>query len=263
MAVSPFTLSPNPAWLYLTESTLRSIEEIKWMVEEKQGLACIFGEVGMGKSSLLRYMLSEYADESRYKIAFLTRVDFSSPFALTKQICAQFDLPPQRSLAGQNSLLEDFLLEQDAAGMTMIVAMDEGQQLSYELLEVIRNLLNFETTEHKLIQIIVAGQMELRDRIAMKRARAFASRVFSPVMMRPLTETETPLMIRFRCDRVRIPCPFTEDAITTIHSHTNGVPRQILQTCMRAVKQFPGLIVDAKMMAEVVQRAEAQLQATA
>lgn len=258
MAVSPFTLSPNPAWLYLTESTLRSIEEIKWMVEEKQGLACIFGDVGVGKSSLLRYMLSEYADESQYRTAFLTRVDFNSPFSLTKRICQEFDIPAQRSLAAQNSVLEDFLLEQDEAGKTIILAMDEGQQLSFELLEVIRNLLNFETLEHKLIQIIVAGQIELRERIALKRARAFASRVFSPVMMRPLSEEETSRMIRFRCDRVHVPCQFTDDAMAAIHSYTKGVPRLILQTCMRAVKQYPSAIISGDMMAAVVRRAEAQ-----
>lgn len=263
MSVSPFTLSPNPAWLYLTESTLKSIEEIKWMIDEKQGLACIFGDVGLGKSSLLRYMLSEYADESRYGVAFLTRVDFNSPFAMTKQICAQFDIPAQRSLAAQNSALEEFLLEQDEAGKTVILAIDEGQQLSYELLEVIRNLLNFET-EYKLIQIIISGQNELRERIALKRARAFASRIFSPVTMRPLTAAETAAMIRFRCERVHIPCPFTDEAISLMHEHSGGVPRLILQACMRAVKQFPGkpVAIDKSMMKTALRRTESQLQAS-
>src|SRR3954447_320335 len=140
MAVSPFTLSPNPAWMYLTPATLKCIEEIRWMIEEKQGLACIFGEVGMGKSSLLRCIMAECADESLYRIGFLTRVDYNSPYALTKSICAEFDIPPQRSLAAQNSVLEEFLLTEDAAGRTVVVFMDEGQQLSFELLEVIRNL---------------------------------------------------------------------------------------------------------------------------
>jgi general secretion pathway protein A len=258
MPVSPYTLSPNPAWLYLTESTLQSIEEIKWMIDERQGLACIFGEVGLGKSSLLRYMLAEYADETKYKTAFLTRVDFNSPFTLTKEICARFGLGPQRSLAAQNSVLEDFLLEQDAAGLTMILAMDEGQQLSFEMLEVVRNLLNFETPSHKLIQVIVAGQIELRDRIMLKRARAFASRVFSPVIIRPLSPRETPAMVRFRCKRARVPCPFTDSALDVLHECTGGVPRLILQTCMRAVKQFPDATIDAQMIRDAVNRVEAQ-----
>ena len=261
MAITPFTLSPNPAWMYMTENTARNIEEIKWVIEDKQGLACIFGDIGIGKSSLLRYILNEYdSDESKYRLAYLTRVDCTSAFALTKQICSQFNLPSQRSLLAQNNVLEEFLLKEDEAGRTVIAFMDEGQQLSYELLEVIRNLLNFETLDHKLIQVVVAGQMELRDRILLKRARAFASRIFSPVVVQPLSANETREMIHFRCNRIRFKCPFTDNAIELIHSRSRGVPRSILITCARALKEFPNTPIDHGMIGAVISRAEAALQ---
>lgn len=226
------------------------------MVEEKQGLACIFGGNGTGKSSLLRYTMDEYADDAKYRTAFLTRVDdLSSPFALTKRLCAQFEIPDQRSLAAQNSRLEDYLLEQDEAGRTTVVCIDEGQDLSFDMLNVIRNLLNFETPEYKLIQVIVAGQMELRDKLARQRARAFTSRIFSPVIMQPLSSSETPEMIRFRCERVRVPCPFTDAAMVFIHESARGVPRDILQLCLRATKQFPHAMIDANHIATVIDRA--------
>jgi general secretion pathway protein A len=243
MRISPFTLSPNPAWMYLTPSTLASIESVRAMIDDGQGLAAIFGEPGMGKSSLLRYLHSEYADETKYRTGFLTRVDFSSPFAFTKRISDEFEIEPRRSLAVQNSVLEDFLLAEHEAGRTVVLFLDEGQSLDWELLEVIRNLLNFETNVRKLIQVVVAGQVELLERIRAKRnMKALASRIFSPVMIEPLDESETVDMVKFRCERARVPCPFSDEALRMIHAKGRGVPREILKLCAHAVRQFPELI---------------------
>jgi general secretion pathway protein A len=246
MRISPFTLSPNPAWMYLTPSTLGSIETIRWMVEDRQGLAAIFGDAGYGKSTLLRLLLSEYADESLYTTTLLTRVDFSTAYAFAKKISADFGIEAKRSLAAQNDALEEFLIGEYQAGRTVIVFLDEGQRLNAELLEVIRGLLNFESDVHKLVQIVVAGQLDLLDRIKAKRNKALASRIFSPVMIQQLSESEAGEMVQFRCSRARVPCPFTDEAITQIYRHVGGNPRAILWTCARAAKQFQ----DGKILPE-------------
>ena len=210
------------------------------MIEDGQGLAALFGDPGTGKSSLLRYLASEYADEALYTTGFLTRVDFNSPFAFTKRISEDFGIGPQRSLAAQNSALEDFLMNEHEAERNVILFLDEGHMLSFELLEVIRNLLNFETNERKLIQVVVAGQMELLERIRQKRTmRSFASRIFSPVLVEAMNVDETIAMVQFRCERARIECPFSDEALRAIYSRTKGVPREVLKVCAHAVKAFP------------------------
>lgn len=256
MRISPFTLSPNPAWMYLTQSTLASIETIRWMIEDRQGLACVFGDAGSGKSTLLRLLLSEYADESLYTTTLLTRVDFSTPYAFVRKLCGDFGIDPKRSLAMQNSVLEDFLLAEHQAGRTVIVFLDEGQQLSGDLLEVLRGLLNFETDVHKLIQIVVAGQLELLDRIRQKRNKALSSRIFSPVMIQSLSETETAEMVSFRCARARVQMPFTESAVSRMYQAVGGNPRAVLMLCARAAKQFPAPI-DASLIDAMLERAVA------
>lgn len=210
------------------------------MVEDRQGLAAIFGDAGYGKSTLLRLLLSEYADESLYTTTLLTRVDFSTPYAFARKLSSDFGIEPKRSLAAQNDALEEFLLAEYEAERTVIAFLDEGQRLTSELLEVIRALLNFETNVHKLIQIVIAGQLDLLDRIKAKRSKALASRIFSPVMIQPLSESEAAEMILFRCSRARIPCPFSDAAIARIYEHVRGNPRAILMTCARAAKQFQG-----------------------
>lgn len=251
---NPFTLSPNPAWMYLTPSTLTSIEDVRWMIEDRQGLAAIFGDAGYGKSTLLRLLLSEYADEALYTTALLTRVDFSTPFAFAKKISADFDISPKPSLALQNAALEDFLLKEEDAGRTVIVFMDEGQLMGSELLEVIRGLLNFETDTHKLIQVVVAGQLDMLERIRAKKNKALSSRIYSPILIQPLTETETLEMIQFRCTRARVSCPLTFDAMKRVYFHVGGNPRAILWACGRASKQFPGLMLDPAHIDAVIER---------
>src|SRR4051812_12619828 len=123
------------------------------MMDDRQGLAAIFGDAGFGKSTLLRYLLSEYADESMYTTTLLTRVDFSTPYAFAKKLSANFGIAPQRSLLAQNEAFEEFLFTEYQAGRTVIVFMDEGQRLTTELLEVVRGLLNFETDTAKLVQV--------------------------------------------------------------------------------------------------------------
>jgi general secretion pathway protein A len=256
MRITPFTLSPNPAWMYLTQSTLASIETIRWMIEDRQGLACVFGDAGSGKSTLLRLLLHEYADESLYTTTLLTRVDFTTPFAFVRKLCSDFGIEPKRSLALQNSAVEDFLLAEHNAGRTVIVFLDEGQQLNGDLLEVIRGLLNFETDLHKLIQIVVAGQLDLLDRIRQKRNKALSSRIFSPVLIQSLSERETAEMIAFRCSRARVPLPFTDSALSRMYHAVGGNPRAVLMLCARAAKQFPAPI-DAERIEAMLERAVA------
>lgn len=232
-AITPFKVSPNPNLLFTTPAILGSLEKIRFMVQERQGLALVLGDNGMGKSSVLRYLLAEYSADG-YTTGLLNQTEFPSPYSFLKTICAQFQIEPKRSQAAQHAALEEWLVGQFQAGNTVVLFVDEGQRLNAELLEVIRALLNFETYEDKLLQIIMAGTLELRDRIMAKRNKALRSRIFAPCMLNPLSAEETAGMIAFRCQRAGLRNPFQDAAIDRVYAHSQGVPRSALILCAHA-----------------------------
>jgi type II secretory pathway predicted ATPase ExeA len=229
-----FSTSPDPTAMYQTEAIRHALTKIRRAVARKQGLCCIFGDVGMGKSSLLRALYSGFSADENYEAAFLATGDYPSSFAFVKTIAAEFELPPARSRMAQMDTLEEFLIDRHTAGKNVAILIDEAQLLSLDYLEVIRSLLNFETYSSKLCQIILSGQLDLRDRLEMKRYRAFRSRIVAPVVMRPLTADETEAMIAYRLTYWGMSNPFTAEATRRIYELTGGVPRTILLVCQYA-----------------------------
>jgi general secretion pathway protein A len=203
------------------------------MIQERQGLALILGDNGAGKTTVLRYLEAEYSADG-YKTALLNHTEFPAPYALLRAICAEFYIEPKRSQAAQHKALEEYLAEEFKAGRTVILFIDEGQRLGWRMLELIRSLLNFETYEEKLLQIVLAGTLDLRDAIMAKRNKAIRSRVFAPCMLNVMTPEEIAGMIEFRCHKAGIPSPFDEEAVQKIALLSGGVPRKALLLCAHA-----------------------------
>jgi general secretion pathway protein A len=231
MEVPVFSTSPDPTCMYQTSALRKALTKIRIAVTRKQGLCCIFGDVGMGKSSLLRLLLAGYSADPACLLAFLPSGDMPSKYAFLKKICAEFEIPAQRSSLAQMDAMEEFLIAQHGAGKTVIILIDEAQLLSLDYLETIRSLLNYETNTEKMCQIILSGQLDLRDRLELKRYRAFRSRIVAPVVMAPLTAEETEAMIAYRLNFWEVPNHFTHAGAVRIHELTGGVPRAILLTC--------------------------------
>jgi type II secretory pathway predicted ATPase ExeA len=219
--------------MYTPPALLGSLEKIRFMIAERQGMALILGDNGIGKSTILRYLEAEYSAEG-YKTALLIHTEFPSPYAFLKAICAEFHIDAKRSQAAQHKALEEYLVEELQASRTVILFIDEGQRLDAEQLEVVRALLNFETYEDKLLQIVLAGTLELRDRIMAKRNKALRSRVFAPCLLSVMMPDEIGGMIEFRCKKAGVPNPFEEEAVGKIASLSGGVPRSALLICSHA-----------------------------
>src|SRR5437868_6461672 len=171
MDVPVFTASPDPTCMYQTPSLKESVAKIRRAITLKQGLSCIFGSVGFGKSSLLRYIASSYDHDAKYRVALIAEQTNSPQFAFLKAISKEFDIAPQRSSSAQMDAIEEFLAAEHTEGRTVIVMVDEAQLLRLESLEAIRSLLNYETNTEKLCQVVLAGQLELRDRLHTRRYR--------------------------------------------------------------------------------------------
>jgi len=122
--------------MYQTPSLRKALTKIRTAVARKQGLCCIFGDVGMGKSSLLRSLLSGYSADENCLVAFLPSGDLPSSFAFVKKLSMELGIPPQRSRLAQMDAIEEFLIEQHTAGKTTVIMIDEAQLLSLDYLEL-------------------------------------------------------------------------------------------------------------------------------
>jgi general secretion pathway protein A len=220
--------------MYQTASIKAALSKIRLAIARKQGLCCILGDVGMGKSSLLRFLLAGYMADDNCNVSFLSTGDMPSPFAFLKKISADLGIPPQRSRMAQMDSIEEFLANEHQDGKSTLILIDEAQLLSLDCLESIRSLLNYETNTEKMVQVILSGQLDLRDRLQQKRYRAFRSRIVAPVLMQPLTPEETQAMIAYRLEFWEVPNLFTAAAARKVHELTGGVPREILLTCQYA-----------------------------
>jgi general secretion pathway protein A len=221
--------------MYLTQALKEATIRFRRAVARKQGLCCILGGNGTGKSSLLRYLSSGYESEESCSVSYFADTrKFKTPFDFLKMVSADFESPPKRSQTAQMDAIEEFLGSNHEAGRTTLIFIDEAQRLSLETLELVRALLNYETNTEKLVQIVVSGQLELRDRLLERRYKAFRSRIVAPLVMQPMTAEETRSMIEFRLDGWGVENPFSAEAVLRIHELSGGVPRDILSLCQQA-----------------------------
>jgi general secretion pathway protein A len=235
MDVPVFSISPNPTCMYLTQPLKEAVVRFRRAIARKQGLCCILGGNGMGKSSLLRYLSSGYESDEQCSVSYFADTrKFKTPFDFLKMTSADFGISPKRSQTAQMDAIEEFLGNNHEAGKTTLIFIDEGQRLNLDTLELVRALLNYETNTEKLVQIIISGQLELRDRLLERRYKAFRSRIVAPLVMQSMTAEETAAMIAFRLDGWGLENPFAPKAILRIHELSGGVPRNILLLCQQA-----------------------------
>jgi general secretion pathway protein A len=231
MDVPVFSASPDPTCMYLTPSLKDSVAKIRRAITLRQGLSCIFGSVGFGKSSLLRYLASGYDHDPKYRVALIAERTNAPQFSFLKAISKEFDIPPQRSASAQMDAIERFLAEQYEQGITVIIMVDEAQLLRLECLEAIRSLLNYETNTEKLCQVVLAGQLELRDKLETRRYKGFKSRIVAPAVLEYFSPEETVSMIAYRHEYWQVPNRFGIETCHQVHEKSLGVPRDIVLIC--------------------------------
>jgi general secretion pathway protein A len=236
MRKQPFSISPNPFLLYLTPALQVTLEKVRFVVDSRQGLTAILGDVGLGKSTVIRYLFNEYDAREDVAATLIPSPNFPSEFAFLKKICADFELPARRSMVDQENELRRFLLDVYAADRLCVVFIDEAQRLTGRQLELVRTLLNFETDETKLIQVVLAAQLELKQKLADSSKKALRSRIFAPSLLAPLSLNETQEMVNFRCTQAGAKNTFAPEAIETLYTLTGGIPREILKVAAVAWK---------------------------
>lgn len=228
---NPFALTPDPRFLYLTDSLRETIAKARYVIDNRFGLMALYGEIGTGKSSVLRYLYGEYAARPDSEAALIQEANYDTGLALLRAIGVELGIPRRRSKFDQWHETQSYLAGLLESGKSCVVFIDEAQAMNGRVLEMVRTLLNFETPSTKLIQLVICGQLELRARLREKSTRALKSRVFTNSTLDPLTFADTGAMIRFRCEQIGEPCRFTPEGIERVYRATAGVPRDVMRVC--------------------------------
>lgn len=231
---TPFSVSPDPKFLYQTPQHKRALAQIRFTVQDRQGLAVLYGDVGMGKSTLVRKLYDLYRADDAYETILLTNPDPTSALQLLKRITDACELPRKRSRLDQMQELEAYLVDRYRAGKNTVLLIDEAQLLRGEQFELIRQLTNFESSSAKLVQIVLAGQNNLRAKLRLKKA--LLSRAVTVMTLDQLTLDETQSMIEHRVSVAGRPEQlFEPDAIREVYRVSKGVPREIIKLCRSAL----------------------------
>lgn len=234
MALSPFSISPDPAVLHVTPPIRDAIQTIQRMIECRQGLATIAADTGMGKSTLLRFLYGSYDARDDVNAQLIPSPRWPSEFAMARFLADNFGQAPARSLYDQVEGLRRAIMAEFVAGRNVVLFIDEAQNLQSTQLELVRSMLNFETDTEKMVQFVLAAQLELRDRLRHRAYRAFKSRIYADVQLEPLSFEDMVMMLRKRCEMAGVPLTFNEAALREIHNMAGGVPRSILVICDRS-----------------------------
>ncbi|HWP00735.1 MAG TPA: AAA family ATPase [Methylococcus sp.] len=233
----PFSIAPNPRFLYPSAKHREAFAHLLYGIkEEGGGFVALTGEVGTGKTTLCRCLIEQLPENVDVALVLNPRLD---AVELLATVCDELRIP-YPSHAVSLKLLVDalnaYLLEAHAQGRRTVLVIDEAQNLSYEVLEQIRLLTNLETSQSKLLQIILLGQPELTRLLGQKRLRQLAQRITARYHLTPLTRTETCDYIRHRLAVSGALHPlFTRRAMRAAHRLSGGIPRLINMICDRAL----------------------------
>ena len=232
----PFTITPDPRYLFMSERHGEGLAHLVYGVTESGGFIQLTGEVGTGKTTLVRTLLGQIPAE--VDIALILNPQLSAVEFLTT-ICEELgiDLPKQRySAKALVDALNRHLLEAHSQGRRTILLVDEAQNLSDSVLEQVRLLTNLETARQKLLQIILIAQPELRDKLAREHLRQLAQRVTGRYHLEPLSSEET---FRYIDHRMRVAGALTEvfepAAKREVYRLSGGVPRVVNVICDRSL----------------------------
>ncbi|GAB6059652.1 XrtA/PEP-CTERM system-associated ATPase [Desulfonatronum parangueonense] len=227
----PFELLPNPDFLYQSKSHRRAMTYLDYGIKARAGFILITGEIGSGKTTIIRDLIKKKLDRVILSKVFNTKV---SSEQLISMINDDFGL----SVDGKDKIallreLNEFLIEQFARDMQPVLIVDEAQNLSSELLEEVRMLSNLETDQAKLLQIILVGQPELKKILASPEMRQLRQRININCHIQPLSleETEQYILHRLEIAGDRNAATFSPEALSLIHSQSRGVPRLINIIC--------------------------------
>ena len=236
----PFSIAPDPRYLFMSERHREALAHLLYGLDAGGGFVLLTGEVGAGKTTVCRCFLEQIPAHCNVAYIFNPKLTVGE---LLRTICDEFGVPHQPTVPGVETVkdyidpLNASLLAAHAAGRNTVLIIDEAQNLSADVLEQLRLLTNLETSERKLLQIILIGQPELRAMVAQPSMEQLAQRVIARFHLGPLSPQETQQYIAHRLAVAGLngPLPFDRRALRRVHEISQGIPRRINLLCDRAL----------------------------
>ncbi len=231
----PFDITPNPRFLFYSAKHREAFNHLLYGVRERKGFVQLTGEVGAGKTTLCRAMLDQL--DGTFSTALILNPVMSAD-ELMKAIAIEFGLNViDHDRLETIAAINDFLLRQVEYGKDSVLIIDEAQDLTDELLEQVRLLSNLETDDRKLLQIVLMGQPELRDRLNNPRLRQLRQRITVRYHLAPLNRFEVSHYIqhRLKVSGAKGAPHFTRPALWRVHGYSGGIPRLVNAVCDKAL----------------------------
>jgi general secretion pathway protein A len=255
LAEQPFGMTPDTRYLYLSPTHREALASLLYGVQSGRGFMAIIAEPGMGKTTLLFQLLQQLGNTAKTVFLFQT---FWSPGDLLRSLLHDLGTEAYGDLPEMHAQLNECMLTESRQGRQIVVVIDEAQNLSHSTLEFLRMLSNFETPHKKLMQIILAGQPQLAEKLASPDLVQLRQRISIVARLKPFTAEETNLYVghRLRVAGHDFSAPvFTPRAGAMIAEHSEGIPRNINNLCINALslgcalKRRP---IDEKIIREVL-----------
>jgi general secretion pathway protein A len=226
----PFTLIPDPDYLFLGSQHKLARAYLEYGIKERMGFVVLTGEIGTGKTTLIKSLLREKMAGQRLGVLYQTSVEAED---LLDLLLKEFEIRGHfgGNRAARLGAFNQFLLSSYARGEHVVLVVDEAQNLGPKALEELRLLSNLQTEKEPLLQVILVGQPALRARLKHPTLRQLAQRVAIHYHLRPLDQDETKEYIRFRLARAGGSGIFTASALDKLYEYTQGVPRRINAWC--------------------------------
>ncbi|KAB8047382.1 AAA family ATPase [Janthinobacterium rivuli] len=234
---SPFSIAPDPRYLFMSERHREALAHLLYGVGSGGGFVLLTGEIGAGKTTVCRCFMEQIPENCQLAYIFNPKLSVEE---LLLSICEEFRIalaPGVASVKGYVDAINAHLLASHAQGKNNVLIIDEAQNLSAAVLEQLRLLTNLETSERKLLQIILIGQPELRAMLARPELEQLAQRVIARYHLGSLSADETASYIRHRLAVAgsTAQTPFAPRLMAQIHAMSHGVPRRINLLCDRAL----------------------------
>ena len=226
----PFQIVPNPSYLYMSPIHENALTYLKYGLMENVGFILLTGEVGTGKTTLVRYILDRFESEKEIAVIFNTNVTADELLSLILQ---SFELEPEDGNKTKNlEILQQFLIDKYAENKQVLLIIDEAQNLSNEALEEARMLSNLQSDDQTLIQLMLVGQPELKERLQQPGHIPFAQRIAVNFFLSGLSKKEAKLYIDYRLEKAGAkPNIFNLEALDMICAASKGIPRSINLIC--------------------------------
>ncbi|MGB7435554.1 MAG: AAA family ATPase [Candidatus Acidiferrum sp.] len=229
---NPFNVNPDPRFLYITKQIEETLTGLMYGIQTRKGFITLTGEVGTGKTTLINRLL-DWLHHRLARTAFLFNSRMNSN-QLFDFILAEFDIACEsKSKSQQLMKLNHWLLDRYRAGETVVLIIDEAQNLTFPVLEEVRLLTNLETSTEKLLQIVLSGQPELEEKLKLPQLRQLRQRIMLRCRTEPLSKEET---VQYVHERLKTAGAghepiFSPKALEVIHLYSLGIPRVVNLLC--------------------------------